>query len=350
MNVRRTLDELGDLAVNEIGFCVGIHWRSVTGSRVPQGMVSARCRLAYVLFSGFAPAYRFHDLLARSGSDILPRRNIRPVQVAHAGQTITGVAVVAVVSPDSADPTGYRPAPPHRAQAGYHRFFRQRAESTVPAWWDEPDDQFADDRFADAFQPSRAELAERDDLGLEILLDQIEAEFDAKLWWYGAPGRRTKYPLALGSVAELFAYARRQEITPEEFARRNRERQTEQWLNEQHARDRARQQALAADQAEVAAALQTPRRGRAHAQDRAWLATEQTLRARKGLRHLYRDTAPPPAAPPRRIVTLRVAPAAHGIRRGPSYRVDMRLRGGEDGTRPRFGVAVALGRSLRQRG
>ncbi len=118
MNVRRTLDELGDLAVTQIGFCIGIHWRSVTGSRVPEGMVSARCRLAYVLFSGFAPAERFHALLARTGSDILPRRNIRLVSIDHAGRTITGVAVVAVVSPDHAecDRLPARAAPPRSAR------------------------------------------------------------------------------------------------------------------------------------------------------------------------------------------------------------------------------------------
>lgn len=32
MNVRYTLEELSDLAVNETGFCVGVYWRSVTGS------------------------------------------------------------------------------------------------------------------------------------------------------------------------------------------------------------------------------------------------------------------------------------------------------------------------------
>lgn len=307
MNVRRTLDELGDLAVTQIGFCIGIHWRSVTGSRVPEGMVSARCRLAYVLFSGFAPAERFHALLARTGSDILPRRNIRLVSIDHAGRTITGVAVVAVLSPDHANATGYRSAPPHRDQRGYGRFFAQQAtwSRSALAWWDEPDTFCDDDRFDAEPQPSRADgstelaevLAERDDLGLEILLDQIEAAFDAKLWWYGDTRRRTKYPPALASVAELFAYARKQELDLAEVARRNRERQREQWLNEQHTRDRTRQQALDADHAEVAAALQTPRRGRRFAEDRCWLDTTDTLRSRRGLRYLYRDAAPRPARP-----------------------------------------------------
>ena len=299
MNVRRTLDELADLAVTQIGFCIGIRWRSVTGSRVPEGMVSARCRLAYVLFSGFAPAERFHALLARTGSDILPRRNIRLVSLDHAGRTITGVAVVAVVSPDHTNATGYRPAPPHRDQRGYGRFFAQQAAWSRPApdWWDEPDTFRDDDRFDAEPQPSRADLAERDDLGLEILLDQVEAEFDAKLWWYGDTRRRTKYPPALGSVAALFAYARKQELDLAEVARRNRERQTEPWLREQHDRDRAHQQALDADHAEVAAALQTPRRGRRFAEDRRWLDTTDTLRSRRGLRYLYRDAAPRPARP-----------------------------------------------------
>jgi hypothetical protein len=201
MNVRRTLDELCDLAVSEIGFCIGVHWRSVTGSRVPEGMVSSRCRLAYVLFSGFAPAYRYHELLARTGSDILPRRNIRLVEFEHNGKTITGVAVVAVISPDSADPSAYRPAPPHRQQPGYQRFFAQQAawSRPAPAWWDEPEYDTDGECFDDGPQPERDALAERDELGLELLLDHIEAEYDEKLWWYGTSNRRTKYPPALGA-------------------------------------------------------------------------------------------------------------------------------------------------------
>jgi septal ring factor EnvC (AmiA/AmiB activator) len=98
----------------------------------------------------------------------------------------------------------------------------------------------------------------------------------------------------LGSVRELFAYARKQELSPEEFARRNKERQAEQWLNEQHQRDRKRLQELDADQAEIAAALHTARPGTAHSADEDWLATEEGLRACKGLRVVYRDAAPQP--------------------------------------------------------
>jgi hypothetical protein len=97
-----------------------------------------------------------------------------------------------------------------------------------------------------------------------------------------------------GSVRELFAYARRQELDPEEFARRNREKQAERWLSEQRTRDRQRQQELDADHAEVAAALHTPRPGVARAADEDWLVTEEALKARKGLRVVYRDAAPRP--------------------------------------------------------
>jgi hypothetical protein len=91
----------------------------------------------------------------------------------------------------------------------------------------------------------------------------------------------------LGSVHELFAYARRKELDLEEIARRNRERQTDQWLSEQHQRDRQRQHELDADQAEIAAALATPRRGRTHTDDQDWQTTAQTFTARKR-RRLYR--------------------------------------------------------------
>ena len=297
MNVRYTLKELSDLAVNETGFCVGVYWTSVTGSRVPEGMVSARCRLAYLLFSGWAPAYRYHALLARRRADRLPRNHIRLVEVNHGGQRLVGVAVVAVMSPDHNDAEGVHRAPTMDRQPGYQRFFQERAPRTshTPAWWDhELGDAFDNDTSeVRELQPGREYVERQADEETERVLDRLEAEYDEKLWWYGAPGRRTKYPPALGSVRELFAYARKQELDPEEFARRNRERQTEQWLSEQHARDRKRQQELDADQAEVVAALHTPRPGRAYDDDQQWLATEQTLRARKGLKHLYRDAAPP---------------------------------------------------------
>lgn len=246
MNVRYTLKDLGDLAVNEVGFCVGIHWRSVTGSCVPPGMISNRCRLAYVLFTGFAAAYHFHDLLARRRADQLPRQQIRLVRAEHAGQTMVGVAVVAVMSPNSRDAAGIIRAPAPHQQPGYQRYFQRQARTSAPerAWWEhELGDLFDDERFeTQELQPGGAYAERQADEELERILDRLEAEFDEKLWWYGTPGRRTKYPPQLGSVRELFAYARKQEITPEEFARRNRERQTEQWLSEQHLRDSASRQ------------------------------------------------------------------------------------------------------------
>jgi hypothetical protein len=292
MNVRYSLQELGDLAVEQIGFCIGVSWRSVTGSRVPEGMVSARCRLAYVLFSGFAPAFRFHELLAKRQIERLPRQNIRLVRVEHVGTSISGVAVIAVVSPDSDHAEGFQRAPAHQRQPGYQRYFqdRSRNDDATSAWWDERefDTSLSAERFSNEPEP----IAHSDELGLELLLDQLEAEYDEKLWWYGVSGRRTKYPPALGSVQELVAYARKRELTPDEVARRNRERQSEQWLSEQHRRDRVRQQELDADQAEIAVALRTPRRGRKHSDDASWLLTAGALEVRRGLRYLYRDAAP----------------------------------------------------------
>jgi hypothetical protein len=301
MYVRRTLKELGELATREIGFCVGIHWRSVRGSCVPQGQISANCRLAYVLFTGFAPAQRFYDVLTRLKADRLPRHKIRLVQVEHEGQRATGVAVIAIVSPDSGNATGFRRAPLYEQQPGYQQFFRTRALARQPKrpWWDgERGDDLDGERFEPFELTTGRDYAERQaDEELERELDRLEAEYDEKLWWYGDTRRRAKYPPRLGSVRELFAYARRQEIDPEEFARRNREKQAERWLSEQRERDRTRQQELDSDQAEIASGLHTPRPGHKHAKDESWLATETTIKARKGLKHLYREAAPRSARP-----------------------------------------------------
>lgn len=154
---------------------------------------------------------------------------------------------------------------------------------------------FDDERFAQQeLRPGRDEAERQADEALERTLDRLEAAYDEKLWWYGAPGRRTKYPPQLGSVRELFAYARKQELSTEEFARRNGEQQAERWLAAERQRERRHQQALDADQAEVAAALRIPRPGIAHEADQDWLATEEVLKARKGLRVVYRDAAPRP--------------------------------------------------------
>jgi hypothetical protein len=298
VKIRSTLKELGTLAVDEIGFCNGIYWKSAVGSRVPEGHITANCRLAYIIFSGFAPAQRFATLLDRRQVERLPRETIRSVVAEYGGVKVVGVAVIAVLSPNREHATGIQRAPRMDDQPGYHRYFRQRAARGTPQrpWWDHDLGDDIDGRGFDVsdLQPGR-EYAERQaDEELERELDRLEAEFDEKLWWYGTPGRRSKYPPQLGSVRELFAYARKQELDLEEFARRNRERQAEQWLTAEYGRERSHRQELDADQDEVAAALHTPRPGIAHQADQDWLTTEQVLKARKGLRAVYRDAVPRP--------------------------------------------------------
>jgi len=298
VKIRLTLKELGRLAVDEIGFCNGIYWKNVVGSRVPEGCITASCRLAYIIFSGFAPAQRFATLLDQKQVERLPRTAIRSVAAEHQGVKIVGVAAIAVLSPNRVHATGIQSAPRMDDQPGYQRFFKQLATRGAPQrpWWDH---ELGDDldgigvEMSDLL-PGR-EYAERQaDEALERELDRLEAEYDEKLWWHGTPGRRSKYAPKLGSVRELFAYARKQELSPEEFARRNKKHQTEQWLNEQRGRDRQRKAELDADQAEVAAALHTPRPGVAHPSDENWLATEAALKARRGLRVVYRDASPKP--------------------------------------------------------
>jgi hypothetical protein len=298
VRIRTTLKKLGKLAVDEIGFCNGIFWKSVVGSRVPDGGVSANCRLAYVIFSGFAPAQRFATLFDHQRAERLPRSAIRLVVAEHGGVRLVGVAVVAVISPNRDQATGIQRAPRVEEQLGCKRFFHRLAARNTEQrpWWDhELGDDFGEEHFEPhALQPGRDYTDRQADETLERELDKLEAEYDEKLWWHGAPGRRSQYAPKLASVRELFAYARKQELSPEEFARRNKERQAERWLNEQHQRDRQRLAALDADQAEITAALHTPRPGTAHSTDEDWLATEEGLRACKGLRVVYRDAAPQP--------------------------------------------------------
>jgi hypothetical protein len=298
VNVRYTLKQLGSWAVDEVGFCAGMYWRTVSDRRGSEGMLSTRRRLAYVVFSGWEPAQRFYLLLMSKRADRLPHTAIRAVRVEHNGQTLVGVAVIAVVSPNSEQAEGFQRAPAFESQRGWERFFAEQARRDSPqrSWWDsELGDEFGGERFEQrAIQPGRDYAERQADEALERELDRLEAEFDEKLWWHGAPGRRSKYAPKLGSVQELFAYARRQEVDPEEFARRNRDKQAERWLSEQRTRDRQRQQELDADHAEVAAALHTPRPGVAHAADEDWLVTEEALKARRGLRVVYRDAAPRP--------------------------------------------------------
>jgi hypothetical protein len=302
MIARSTLKDLGRLATEEVGFCRGIYWRSVTGSRVAEGQISPNYRLAYVLFSGFAPARRFRALLARRGVEQLSSRSVRLLSVEHGGVRLRGVAVVAVVSPDRDHATGLRRAPACDQQPGYHRFFADQARRSTSQrpWWDaELGDSLVDGERFDRHElaPGRDYAERQADEALERELDLLEAEFDEKLWWYGDTRRRSRYAPKLGSVRELFAYARKGELSVEEFARRNREQQAERWLAEQREQDRQRQHELDRDQAEIAAAVNTPRRGHKHADDQDWLATQGTLKGRRGLKQLYRDVEPRPRRP-----------------------------------------------------
>jgi hypothetical protein len=262
VKIRYTLKELGTLAVEQTGFCNGIYWRTLDGQRVRKGQFTARYRLAYVVFSGVDPAYRFARLLDQRDVERLPNRHIRSITVEYEGVRVVGTAVVAVMSPNSDHAVGIKRAPAMDDQPGYQRFFRQLAADCSPQrpWWDQetgfvPNDE---DRFDDpkAFETSamhRAYTERQADEALERELDGLEAEFDEKLWWYGDTRRRSRYAPKLGSVNELFAYARRGELAVEEVARRNKERQddTQRWLDERRERNRQ----LDADQAEITTAL-----------------------------------------------------------------------------------------------
>ncbi|WP_129677322.1 hypothetical protein [Candidatus Chloroploca sp. Khr17] len=261
MKIRATMNHLATVAVQEIGFCVGIHWHTVTLTAPPPGALTARCRLVTVLFTGREPAHRYHAVLQRQHLDCHPAAHIRERTVQAADQTLRGFGVTAVLSPQQTAAEGLRQAPPIQHQAGTRRFFARLAQAARPQrpWWD--DDAEADnptDRWTyDAFV-HRADAAYNDELEHELA--QIEAAYNAKLSGAGGASRRA----ALASVEALVAYARRREVSPDEFARRNAARQAEQeaWLATQRQRETERAQALAADAAEVAMALRRSPRAR----------------------------------------------------------------------------------------
>ena len=63
--MRYTIEELTDMADSEIGFCVDVHWRSLTGCSIPAAKVNARCPLADVPFTEDG-----HQTLAHDSKDL----------------------------------------------------------------------------------------------------------------------------------------------------------------------------------------------------------------------------------------------------------------------------------------
>jgi len=136
-----TLKQLGQLATDQIGDCVGMRWRPLPGSTG---------RLAHVLFRSRWSARRFVQALQRCHIWCLPAEAITFKWLRDDGRDYCGWAVTAVVQADRKNPSGFRAAPPARFQPGTllslsvgdrapHEGYRQQREPDAPTegWADE---------------------------------------------------------------------------------------------------------------------------------------------------------------------------------------------------------------------
>lgn len=300
--VRATLRELDDLAVNVVGGCVAIAWRT---ERLPG---APPFRLVRVLFRSRWEARLFTGELRRRGWAHLPACRIREVTVADELSPelglLRGWAAAAIISPDPEHPEWAVAAPtPISRQPGVARQARIREllmerglerDAREGEGVHRPTDRL-DDAWAmlipdDAEHDERGRLVQEPEVSYAALaeLGALERELTAR--W-----RRD--PRYFQTVDEALAYIRRKD----EAKRRpfSTDDDAKGWLGQARRAGLLRQRELDADQAEVAAALATPRRGRKHAEDADWQELGQALRARGVLRHLYADTRPRPRRPRR---------------------------------------------------
>jgi hypothetical protein len=164
----RSLKQLGLLATDLVGECVGVRWQPIGSQSHRRAAVYFRYRDAARAFARLA---RRQGFLAIDPDRAYYRLNDHGDPISHPYEPVTyqGFRVLALVQPDPRNPEGWRPAPPYRDQAA------TRAWGILPERKGRSD--YRRQREADA------PLEQWLEAEVERELDRISAEVNA--WWRG---------------------------------------------------------------------------------------------------------------------------------------------------------------------
>jgi hypothetical protein len=189
----RSLRQLGQLATDRVGECVGVRWQPI-GS---QGHRRAAVYFRYLdAARAFARLARRHGFLAVDPDRSYYRLNEHGDPISHPYEPVTyqGFQVLALVQPDLRNPDGWRQAPPYRDQAA------TRAWGILPERERKIRSGYRRQREADA------PLEQWLEAEVERELDRITAEVNA--WWRGRGYDQDSPEAYIAAVEERKARAR----------------------------------------------------------------------------------------------------------------------------------------------
>ena len=189
----KSLKQLGQLAIDHVGECVGVRWHP-TGSRgYRRAAVYFRYRDAARAFARLA---RREGFLAADPNTTYYRLNDRGDPISHPYEPVTwsGFRVLALVQPDKRNPAGWRPAPAYRDQAA------TRVWGVITERERQPRNDYRRQHEADA------PLEQWLEAEVERELDRITAEVNA--WWRGRGYDQESPEAYLAAVEERKARAR----------------------------------------------------------------------------------------------------------------------------------------------
>lgn len=189
----KSLKQLGQLAIDHVGECVGVRWQATDSRGYRRAAVYFRYRDAARAFARLA---RREGFLAADPNTIYYRLNDKGDPISHPYEPVawSGFRVLALVQPDPRNMEGWRLAPPYREQPA------TRAWGAVTERERTKRSDFRRQREADA------PLEQWLEAEVERELDRITAEVNA--WWRGRGYDQDSPEAYLATVEERKARAR----------------------------------------------------------------------------------------------------------------------------------------------
>ena len=189
----RSLKQLGQLAIDQVGECVGVRWQPTGSQGYRRAAVYFRYRDAARAFARLA---RREGFLAADPNTTYYRLNDRGGPITHPYEPVaySGFRVLALVQPDPRNPAGWRPAPAYCEQPA------------VQAWGIITERERKGRNDYRRQHEADAPLEQWLEAEVERELDRITAEVNA--WWRGRGYDQDSPEAYLAAVEERKAKAR----------------------------------------------------------------------------------------------------------------------------------------------